>query len=140
MWAHYADSHRGACLQFRAARREDHIKFIGSAQRVVYRERMPVINVIREGMLEAAKKIFLTKPLYFQYENEWRIMDRRGGPGSRPLPAGIIGAVILGCRTDVADSDRIVAACRDCRGHVEVWQAEPDPVMFGLKLRRIAAA
>jgi len=44
MWSHYADSHKGVCLQFR----RDH-RFLQNAEAVEYEDNIPIVNFVLDS-------------------------------------------------------------------------------------------
>ncbi|MGV0983511.1 MAG: DUF2971 domain-containing protein [Limnohabitans sp.] len=92
MWSHYADSHRGICLEF-----DGHFAFMAQAQKVEYARKRSPINVYVDSEDAAMKKALLTKSEQWAYEEEWRLIRYEHGPGSvqfrpRNLTGIIIGA------------------------------------------------
>src|ERR1035441_10393936 len=84
MWSHYADNHRGLCLEF-----STNNNVFRCAQRIVYRSKYPVWHphtLLLETNIEEA---LLTKSRDWRYEKEYRVVARRstaGGPaGGRVL-------------------------------------------------------
>ena len=136
MWTHYAKNHTGICIQFRVrdGSEKEHLKFIADAQPVEYADRCPLINVVRDGTVEMVRKAFLTKSTPFRYEREWRIIQMDQGTGLKPIPEGIIGAVILGCQINAADRERVINACAEYNGDVEIVKATLDPETYGLRM------
>lgn len=136
MWTHYANDHTGICIQFRVrdVTEEEHLDFIAAAQPVEYADGCPVINVIRDGTVDIVRKAFLTKSTPFRYEREWRIVLLDQGSGLKPIPKGIIGAVILGCQIDPGARERVINACAEYDGDVEIVQATLDPETYGLTM------
>jgi hypothetical protein len=136
MWTHYANKHTGICIVFRVrdVDEEQHLDFIAEAQRIVYVDRCPVTNVIRDEGMEIVRKAFFTKAAPYSYETEWRIARYDDGPGLKPMPRGIIGRVILGVKIESAARNRIIKACADYDGRVEIVQARLDPQTYGLRL------
>ena len=136
MWTHYAKNHTGICIQFRVrdAREEGHLDFIAAAHAVEYADRCPTINFVRDGTVDIVRKAFLTKSTPFRYEREWRIVLMDQGPGLKPIPKGIVGAVILGCQIDPAARERVVNACAKYEGDVKIVRATLDPETYGLTM------
>lgn len=135
MWAHYADKHAGICIMFHALD-ERHVEFIAEARRVDYADRLPVINFVKEDFLQIVQRVFFTKSTHYRYEQEWRIVRYDDGPGLKPIPRGLIGAVILGVKMDDALSDRVRKACAEYEGDVEIIRAELDPNTFGMRFEK----
>jgi hypothetical protein len=76
MWSHYADGHRGFCLEFTAA-----IEPFSKARQVRYHEDFPYVNPVSllvedstDGDNELLVAMVLTKAPCWQYEEEWRLM------------------------------------------------------------------
>jgi hypothetical protein len=104
MWSHYADKHRGICLEFDTGN-----DVLGSAQMVAYRELFDVISP--EALLgdgdALAKTILLTKSSHWQCEDEYRMLTRDAGLDQTfpliseddylSLPSSALTAVIAGC-------------------------------------------
>ena len=115
MWAHYAESHEGICVEFR--RDGPPLDF---ALKVTYARDYPRVDFFEIAELiehsgpeaEAAQRkwvdaIFLTKSEEWIYESEWRILDTRGGRGLHDFDAGLLTKVYLGCKTSVEDEKRV---------------------------------
>lgn len=136
MWTHYAKNHTGICIQFRVrdVSKEDQLKFIAAAWPVEYADRCPVINIVRDGMPDIVRKAFLTKSTPFRYEQEWRSVLMNERPGLKPIPKGIVGAVILGCQVDSDARERVINACADYDGDVDIVQTTLDPETYGLTM------
>jgi hypothetical protein len=103
MWSHYAENHRGVCLEFDAS-----VRLFGSAMAVQYRKDYPsfTVNVQNaDGVLQT----ILTKSDVWSYENEFRIVGAIRGNGLPieldgdylPIGDALVG-VILGCDADEA--------------------------------------
>ncbi len=138
MWTHYARNHTGICIQFRVrdVSAKGHIDFIGDAQPVEYADRCPKINHVRDASVDIIRKAFLTKATPFRHELEWRIVHYDQGAGLKPIPRGIIGAVVLGCNMDPAIEERLIRACAEYDGDVDIVRAKLDPETFGLAVER----
>lgn len=108
MWAHYADDHRGFCLEFDATKEK-----IWRARRVNYVASFPIANAdtIRDEdkLLET---MLLTKSIDWQYEEEYRLLGRDGNLDPTyvlatennnflRLASGTITAVIAGSKADI---------------------------------------
>lgn len=136
MWTHYAKWHRGVCIQFRVRdeREESQLDFIAEAQPIEYADRCPRINFMRDDRVEIVRKAFLTKTRPYSYEAEWRIVRYDDGPGLKPIPTGIIGGVILGVQMEPTTRDRVIQACAEYEGDVDIVKASLDPETYGLQL------
>jgi hypothetical protein len=105
MWSHYADKHRGVCLEFDARH-----AVIGNAWQVQYSDALPMLDILALTG-ESAFRILVTKSPDWRYENEYRILARDGEAYEvaplpithndfLSLPAGALTAVIAGCRAN----------------------------------------
>ena len=80
MWAHYADGHRGFCLEFDAANDP-----FNRAREVTYHERPALVNPV--DVLDDAKEddldrnligsMLLAKSDHWAYEREWRLLHMK---------------------------------------------------------------
>ena len=105
MWSHYAENHRGVCLQFE--RMKDFIT-LGHAVRVDYREELPVVNWIVDFHAHA-KHILLAKHPSWEYEEERRITSVDNANRHLQLRPDALTGVIFGCRIQRARMEFIDA-------------------------------
>jgi hypothetical protein len=117
MWSHYAEKHKGLCLEFDATQEK-----LWRARRVIYSDTFPKVNadMLRNptALLEA---IVLTKSREWEYEKEYRLLGRDGGIDPNfslatdddfmPLPKDAITAVIAGSRANLEAIREIVQSC-----------------------------
>lgn len=79
MWAHYADGHRGFCLEFDTS----FVPF-NELYQVKYQDQIPTFNPIRLFRdVEEAMQIFTTKFTAWSYEKEWRLFHSQGDKAYR---------------------------------------------------------
>jgi hypothetical protein len=117
MWSHYADSHKGLCIEF--DRTSEPLR--SSAVRVQYSQDYPEADFFRiaeareRGGSDAeavfrdfVNKVYFTKSPDWQYEAEWRVADPTHGRGVRSFPPEAIIRVFLGCRLKIEDRDRVL--------------------------------
>lgn len=111
MWAHYANKHYGACLVFDNSIAN---KFI-----TIHNERLTegavnyspftVINYL-ENKVEGIKKLFTTKSIDWEYENEYRIVILEQEGLVRFNPHFLIG-IIFGMNVSDDEIKRFKNAC-----------------------------
>ena len=77
MWAHYADSHRGFCIEYSRAPNN----ILGKqAEPVMYQEDLPSLSAQDITAVEQGfDKLWLTKSVHWKYEKEWRVINDGGG-------------------------------------------------------------
>ena len=95
MWSHYAEGHQGLCLEFDT----NYFPFIDREKlhRVIYSGKYPVISpsaVIHDTYLPITPLI--TKSTDWVYENEWRIIMKKGNDKLIYKPTTLT-AIYLGC-------------------------------------------
>lgn len=108
MWSHYADSHKGFCIEFKS----DYIK----ADKVSYEDEIPQIEIIdflnEQGRVNLSNTIWRslrTKLREWDYEDEYRFQPGGSLP-EKKLPDGekfvtipydpqCVESIIFGCRT-----------------------------------------
>ena len=103
MWAHYADSHKGICLEF--STRND---VICCALRVEYRREYPLMRLYSDDPDENLIPL-LTKSDVWSYEQEYRLVPQERGLATNhetlmtdnnylELPKGALTSIIVGCQ------------------------------------------
>ncbi len=136
MWSHYADSHKGFCLEF-----QTNNSFFGEAQPLVdrYSSDRPCLNLIKEPSGDDYVEALLTKSIDWKYEEEWRVIEPETssdtGPGIKSFPADALSAVILGCKITPENRHRIKQWCRSRNPQPAIYWAEEKGNEFGLDLR-----
>lgn len=123
MWAHYADDHKGVCLEFDKEVMEKHFR----CRKVLYGQPFPRLIEFYRNFLAASEQegqtgseaneateksgrfIFCRKSAHWCYEREWRIIisrqeiESQNNDRSFPYPGGMLTGIILGCNTDEAE-------------------------------------
>jgi len=94
MWSHYADCHRGFCIQFLRSP-ENSLGKIEMTRPVSYSCNYPTPDPYSEnGMERIYDELFFTKAKGWEYEKEWRMLNEEGDI-ELPLPDDI-SAIIFG--------------------------------------------
>jgi len=136
MWSHYADEHRGICLEFSLSARSH---FFQDAQPVVYRDEYPemdLYDVVTNANLREAGVWMLTKSPQWEYEKEWRILDFTNGPGVRCFPGELLTGVILGCMMPNDERGKVLSWIDTRSNQVAIYQAKQVPKRFKLEICR----
>ena len=131
MWSHYADGHRGFCLQFRID--PGLYPFGVLLFKVDYTPSYPRINIVSD-LKEQTRKVLLTKALHWEYEREWRIFDPDKGPGTRVFPAEMLIGVIFGCDMPHESSQLIWEWAKDRKIPLNIYEAGKKETEFGLEI------
>lgn len=127
MWSHYADAHRGVCLEFEAGD-----NFAGEAQKVLYStERVPIVPYV-DDTANAMSKALLTKSSHWIYEDEWRYLRVKHGPGRQAFDPHTLTAVIIGAVAS-AETVQYIEQWVAQRGmHVEIRRASLSRKAFAI--------
>lgn len=136
MWAHYADCHRGICLEFSTTSDP-----LNTAQPVEYSHKYPALNlydIVTKAGLRAAAPWMLRKADHWSYEREWRVLDFTNGPGERSFPAACLTGVILGCRFLPAEEAKIRQWIDDWPSEVALYRAKQSNSSFRLDIERLS--
>ncbi len=134
MWSHYANNHRGICLEFRTDAKDS---IFSNARPVKYSDEYPHLdlrNMVEDEQLRNATAWMLTKSTNWSYEREWRILDFKNGTGVRAFPPESLSAVILGCCIPDDESDKVLGWVRGFPTKVKVLQAKKSHTHFRLEM------
>lgn len=136
MWSHYADDHRGVCLQFE---RMKDLLTLGHAVRVDYRDDLPVANWI-VGFQNGVNQLLLTKHPCWGYEQERRIISLDSANRFVQFRPDALTAIIFGCRAQKAEMelvDKLLAERRDLGlPAVKTYVASQHPTKYRLDIRQ----
>jgi hypothetical protein len=132
MWSHYADEHRGICIEFERTDTNE----LGNWDHcipVVYQHELPSFQTLEIEDSKAVTQVLSTKGEYWQYEREWRILTYESNK-LFPLP-GNITAVTFGLRMAQKDRDQAVSLL----GHsVKYFEASRSTRYFALDVSPVA--
>ena len=111
MWSHYADYHRGICLEYSF----EEIKNIAPFCPVIYTDRFEnlvnYVDIKQDEVSDDAIKLFMTKSKDWSYENEWRIIDtlvEDGAEKGRILKGLKPQKILMGCKISDTNKSKIV--------------------------------
>lgn len=135
MWSHYADSHRGVCLQF-----DGYFEDFANAQKVIYLPVRPRINPFCQGRTEMMEAALLTKAEHWKYEREWRIVQYESGPGLKRIPPESLTGIVLGAQISEKDTETVLGWARSRVHPIGVFQASIDDRRFSLNIHEVPIA
>ena len=136
MWAHYADRHRGICLELSSMN-----GLLKAAQPVEYSSEYPALDleaIVTREELRAAAPWMLMKADHWSYEKEWRVLDFETGPGPKPIPAFCLTGVILGCRIPGDEEVKVQQWIADWPSEVTQYQARQSKRSFRLEIEQVS--
>jgi Protein of unknown function (DUF2971) len=117
MWAHYADSHRGAVLIFQEQFKPNFV-----ALPVRYSPDRPLVNLSRLRSFETFQGAMLTKSEHWSYEEEFRLISTGEPVGFNDFPSEALVGVIFGARISIENRDFVLSLIAR-RPALKIWQA-----------------
>ena len=134
MWSHYADSHRGVCLQFEGT---SHTPFFGMAQKVRYQIEYPIVNPIVDEPDKMVNLALLSKAKFWKYEKEWRIILVEEGPGIQKFPPELLKGVILGASISNENTMKVISWAEERNLPLQIYKAYLKEDEYGLDIKTI---
>jgi len=129
MWSHYADYHRGICLEFKVT----NSKLFGcDLSKVHYQKQYPNLSVYDHIDLEWTKRYLTTKSDAWCYEKEWRILYRE--TGCQVFPAEELSGVILGARISEKNKKLVLEWLTKGKCEVQLYQSRECDDRFGVNI------
>jgi len=134
MWSHYAESHRGLCLEFDTTKE----LLFNETFSVHYSNEYPSIDLIKMGLntKDEFRKAVLVKSKHWQYEHEWRILRPKsfGGPGIYAFQPESVTGVILGALISPEDKNKIINWVKNYPTKIAVFQAKINRTKYQLDI------
>jgi hypothetical protein len=122
MWSHYANSHKGVCLEFDSSDPKD---VFGQAVSVEYSSELPKINTMDSRPFYGTVPAMTVKAKDWSYEKEWRIIRSRtaGGPGTHKFDSQKLTGIILGAKIELSDKEKVIDLVNQYPGEIKIYQA-----------------
>jgi hypothetical protein len=144
LWAHYADNHRGVCLEYRLPPSciLDPPFRLAAGGAVDYRTE-PLTEWLKNGSFDMDKDSFIkavaliylrAKSPAWSYEKEARII--RSGHGAYKIRGDFLTQVCFGLHTPQDDIDLILKLARDYCGCIRFGRMTRDGSDFGIAMKR----
>ena len=141
MWAHYANNHRGMCVEYELMEINRQLKFTPIP--VIYSEKRAYLDSLNPDTVERdTTKVFIesltSKSPEWSYEKEWRIIRDDGACGDRwdAEKKGALldmirpSSVTLGCMAKQEFSKEVQEYCKD--NQINLYRMERDPKLYRL--------
>lgn len=129
MWSHYADYHRGICIEFKTT----NSKLFGcDLLKVDYVVNHPRFTIYDEADFEFVKKRVSTKSKDWEYEEEWRIIFRE--TGCQYFPSEELNGVILGAYISKRSKAMVLKCLSETNCTVKLYEAHKCKNRFGLDI------
>lgn len=147
MWSHYANNHRGMCVEYELMAINEQLKF--SPVPVVYEDERVWLRSINQSTLDAEiKKVLIesltSKSPEWSYEREWRIIRDEGACGTKwekekngaLLDMVRPNSIVLGCMAKLEFEESVRGYCDKnkislykMRKSTEFYKLEKEPIM-----------
>ncbi len=140
MWSHYANGHRGVCLEFNISIHNLFSDSTNSHNIYPYKVNYPEPNTYQElfdpsiPIDESLIGYLLTKSHDWNYEKELRIF---GQTGNRKFNKNCLSAIIFGCNVDKNQKQTIINLCSNAYPNISYIQMEIDNLDYKLNPRRL---
>lgn len=134
LWAHYADGHRGFCLEF-----DTNMEPFSHAYRVRYTRDYPKLD-INAPSGKRLRTLLLTKSELWKDEEEWRCVVLEGGPAQWSIPKKALKAVIFGTRASADLRATIAHLIAAHKPWVELREIVEVPFSYDLQVRPLPGA
>jgi Protein of unknown function (DUF2971) len=128
MWSHYANGHKGFCLEFDAEKEP-----FRAARAVRYLRDRRSYRPFATSDKENAENLVLAKYQDWDYEAEWRIVIPKGRETYSFAPEALTG-VIFGYLTSDGDKAKVKDWINRGRCHPVIYQARRSTSEFGLDI------
>jgi len=128
MWAHYADSHRGYCLELDAT-----IEPLSLAYRVQYAQERPTFRIFDPNRADIIARTLLHKADFWSHEREWRIV-RPADNGPIAFPPQGLKSIIFGAGIAAADETALRAMAVEREIPVAIKRARLDARSYRVEI------
>jgi hypothetical protein len=128
MWAHYADGHRGMCLEFDTR----YGPFDKMTQKVEYSNHYPVVNIAKAVLGKTFTNVpeLTTKADVWSYEKEWRLLHEQGNIEFQ-LDVEALTGVYFGCAMSMVHIEIVALMLRG--SPTKLYKMERSQVDFSVK-------
>jgi len=136
MWSHYADGHKGICLEFDFL--FDPFK---KARKVIYSRGFPSIDPMRlidykDKLGHETLKPLFTKDEGWSYEQEWRVFHKE--PNKLYVyDVDALKAVYFGCSVNYTDIEIVCLILQGQSKNIKFYRAEKDKSSYSLKFKQV---
>jgi hypothetical protein len=143
-WSHYADSHRGFCVELDAHKLLLQLQYLGLTDdetidvcRVTYENKLPLVLPSQDEDEDSDRhwSLMTVKSCYWKYEREWRLIYIGKTNLPRYIDKSTIKRIFLGCQMSQEHRDQIQQLVSDELPGTEVWEAVRSYTEFKLDFR-----
>jgi len=142
MWGHYAESHKGICLEF-----DTHKNVFGDAEKVDYVSEYPLFDITDIHVL--ANTVLITKSKVWKKEKEYRLIVLDKGTklptngmlvaenNFLPIPENSLKAVIMGCMMPESNREQVKDLINKSGKPIQLKEAVRHPNKYELTIEEI---
>ncbi len=130
MYSHYADSHKGICLEFTILEEDK----LYEAEKINYQSTLPAVHAFKsDGDIDKlVEQVYFTKAKEWEYEKEWRHVLTDEESGLKEFRPECLTGIIFGCRSSQETIAWVSQEIKN-KGHkIELYQAILKEDEFGL--------
>ena len=131
LWSHYAAGHSGLCFKFQISGNNSFLEF---TQPVTYSEEYPKIDILNSSPDEQVQAFLRTKAIDWKYEEEWRIIDVRKGPGYKTVPREMLSEIIFGAKINQKDKEEVIEWVENSKSPIQLSQATISKDQYSIKI------
>lgn len=134
MWSHYADNHKGICLEFDVTQDYD---FFTYPICIDYQTTYPIVDLATNDMKVYVEKLLKTKFIEWSYEKEVRIY--KSSKGLHSFNPKALRNVYLGCKIDDVTKEEVYNVIRSKQefSHVGFYVAKENETAYKLDFEQI---
>lgn len=133
IWAHYADAHRGVCLEFTP----NESSILSGAMPVIYSDVRPKFNLaLPLNPLTMIMDFYLSKQLKWEYEKEYRVFDQQS-VGLKSFEEGELTGVILGAEISADHKEAVTSWVASAARPPKLYQAKLSSTTFGIEVEEL---
>lgn len=146
MWAHYANNHRGMCVEYNLLEINRQLRF--TAIPVIYSDsRVCFRSINMDSIDQDAHTAFIeslsSKSPEWSYEKEWRIIRDKAACGDKwnDLKKGALldmispTSITLGCQSDASFEREVLVYCQE--NEINLYKMEKDESLYQLNRKPI---
>lgn len=135
LWAHYSNSHKGFCIEYDLDILTENLSRdfdISDKINVSYEDERPEVSET-DSLFQVRKKVFGTKSLAWEYENEIRLVFSKSG--LKPVSEKAISAIYFGLNISLKDRRAIITGMSG--KDVDFYQVERIENSYRLKSTKL---
>ena len=134
MWSHYADHHKGFCLEFKTD-----CETFEKIRQVKYVSQMPAFDLVPmlcHDDFDQVLDLFCTKSLDWQYEREWRALHKEAGT-AYTYPSDVLTGIYFGPEASFTSLEIIALVLAGQNEDVKLWKGRRSKFDFSVEFELV---